>query len=602
MFLKTLAIYLLLLFSVTIINANDDLNIEEDFLQSLEEVSEIATKTKLNVDDSTSFVSVLRSDKLINLGVRNVFEALQYVPGIELSQEASGVKTVIFRASLTKGEVKFMVDGVEINNAYRASYYYYLDFPIELVSRIEVLRGAGSVLYGSGAISGVINIITKASQSTSKNSQVFVSGGTYSYAKGGTLLSVNEELYKLSVDAYYQKDDKEINSMDKRTKDYSMGLNFQSYDFTLNARIKNSIQGNDNGVLGIPDLSKDKYDNQNKAIYTNLKYDKKVSKNNRFNFSINYNEYAQIVETRYSGGDISSDYKEKSYYAKAELQNSSVQNNNLLLGIKFKHANALNTDLQGFSGKTDIVSPDSSRDTSSIYVNDNYLLTQNINISLGLRYDDYSDFGDYFSPNIGLVYRATQKLNFKIKHAHSLRAPSWTELSGLSGNTDLKAETSKNTEIGLIYKPRANNRITLNAYTSTIENYIYKHTTQYQQHGSISVLGSELEYSYLPNNNIEFDFLASYIDAKDADDETINTIANFLSTSSFIYSTNNGFIFGSTLRYKDLKGINNDIIYDQAFSYLYKTLRVNLVAKNIFDSIQESNDGRVLRINASLEF
>ena len=186
--------------------SNEDLALEDDFLQSLDEVSEIATKTKLNIDDSPSFVTVLHSDKLLKLGVNDVFEALGLVPGVQLKREKSGVPVVVFRGVSQKGEVKLMVDGVTINNSYRGSIYHYLDFPIEMVERIEVIRGAGSVLYGSGAISGVVNVITKSSNKDSKNS-VFVSGGEYDNHKGGAIVSTNIGEFNFSLDAYYQKDD-----------------------------------------------------------------------------------------------------------------------------------------------------------------------------------------------------------------------------------------------------------------------------------------------------------------------------------------------------------------------------------------------------------
>ena len=63
----------------------NELNFEEDFLKSLEEVSEIATKTKLNIDDSPSFVTVLHSNELQQLGIKNIFEALGQVPGVQLN-------------------------------------------------------------------------------------------------------------------------------------------------------------------------------------------------------------------------------------------------------------------------------------------------------------------------------------------------------------------------------------------------------------------------------------------------------------------------------------------------------------------------------------
>ncbi|MDQ7068680.1 MAG: TonB-dependent receptor plug domain-containing protein [Sulfurimonas sp.] len=226
----------------TLLLSNDIPNFEDDFLQSLEEVSEIATKSKLNIDDAPAFVTVLNHEKLRKLGIDNVQEALAQVPGVQLKREAIGVPVIIFRGVSQKGEVKLMLDGVSINNTYRGSIYHFLDFPIELVERIEVIRGAGSVLYGSGAISGVINIITKSSSSENINS-VFISGGSYNYYKGGALVASNFANIKIAIDTYYQENQKFIESTDRHLTDYSVGLKINDEHFALLAKNQKSDIG-----------------------------------------------------------------------------------------------------------------------------------------------------------------------------------------------------------------------------------------------------------------------------------------------------------------------------------------------------------------------
>jgi len=577
--------YILIPLLSTCLLSEETFNIEDDFLKSLNEISQVATKTKLNRDQTTSFVSVLQGKKLQKLGVNDVYEALRYIPGIELSKEASGVRSVIFRGSVTKGEVKFMIDGVEINNAYRASFYYFLDLPIELISRIEVLRGPGSVLYGSGAINGVINIITKSSQNSHTENELFLSGGSYGYAKGGTRLNVRKENYQIALDAYYQRDDKEIDNTDQRLNDFSVGVNIKAYDLELNARIKRSIQGNSYGVFDKKDQSKEKYDNQNKALFANLKYQKNIFKKTELKIALNYNQYAQIVDDKHpSLGDIKSDFKEKSYNAKIELLNNSIQNNQLLVGVKAKHAQVEKANLSGLS-KPNIVTPNLQRDIYSVYLNNNYLISAKTNLDIGLRYDDYSDFGDNLSPDIGVVYRATNNLSFKAKYAHAFRAPSWTELSGLKGNDTLQAEVSENTEIGMIYQHSFNLRSSFNAYVITIDDYIQKTDANYFQINSeLNLKGAELDLSYTPFYKMELNFAASYLDAQDAHEEKIPFVANFLSTNSLIYTSDYGVVFGSTFKYANSRDMTNEVIFDQSISYRYKDLNVDLLVNNLFNS------------------
>jgi len=595
----------------------NEFDVENDFLKSLNSINEVATTSKLNRDKTTSLINVLQGKKLEKLGVCNVYEALKYIPGIELTKETSGVMSVIFRGSITKGEVKFMVDGVEINNAYRASYYYFLDLPIELISRIEVLRGPYSILHGSGAISGVINIITKSNEDSHLENEIFLGTGSYNYAKGGTRVNLSDKNYKLSLDAYYQENDKEIDSTDQHLNDYSTGLYLKAYDFELNARLKNSIQGNayEIGPYSIPDNNKDKYDNKNSSTYVNLLYNSQILKNNELKISLNYSQYAQEIETTNGTIDLASEYKEESKSAKMELINKSFESNKLLVGAKVKRSSALKTDIFGHPTESNILPPNLERDILSVYFYNNYLLYKDMNVDLGLRYDDYSDFGDNTSVDMGLVYRANDDLSYKIKYAHAFRAPSWTELSNFSsGNPDLKAETSKNIEILSVYKHDANSKISLNFYYSVIEDYIQKidSTTTYTQEDELTLQGAEFDFTYTPKHNIEFDFLASYIDAENKNGQHVDEISNFLTTSSLIYSSDIGLIFGSTLRYKNLTDLNNKAIFDQSISYNYKDINIKLIVKNLFgsdivyynsSSIQPIKDAdRLVFLKTSLEF
>ncbi len=584
--------YSLLLLLPIFVLANSNLDIEDDFLRSLDDASKLATSTKLNVDKTTSLVTTLQGKELRTLGVNSVYDALEFIPGIELRKEASGVKSVIFRGSVTKGEVKFMVDGTEINNAYRASFYYYLDFPIELVSRIEVLRGSDSVLYGSGAISGVINIVTKSSQSTQNG--VFLTSGSNSYAKGGAFANISKQSYQLSFDAYYQQDDKFIDSTDQSFKDYSFGLNFKAYNFELITRLKKSTQGNSYGVFNdkdknqfTPDTDKERYNNDNISIFSTLKHTSNLSKNNKLNLWLNYSEYSQEVDALFSDNttNLASDYKESSYYAKLELTNTSVKGNKLLAGTKLKHAHTKKTDLKGLPNVSNIVSANLERDIYSVYLKNNYLLTQKTNLELGVRYDDYSDFGDNISPHFGFVYRLNEQSTFKLKHAEAFRSPSWTELYGLRGDPDLVAETSSSTEFRAIYTHNSYNRISLNLYNSKIQNYIkIDQNNNYSQDSELNLKGVELDLMHTPLHNLELNFIASYTEPQNKNGNTVDEITRFLTTTSLIYRSNYDLIFGSTLRYKNTKEMENEPILNQSVTYAYKAFDIELVVKNLFDS------------------
>ena len=592
----------LILFFLILLNlyADENLDLKNDFLNSLDEVSEIATKTKLNIDDTPSFVTVLHREKLSRLGIDNVFEALALVPGVQLKKEATGVPVVVFRGVTQKGEVKLMIDGVSINNFYRGSIYYYLDFPIEMVKRIEVIRGAGSVLYGSGAISGVINIITNSSENSPKN-KVCISGGTYNNYKAGMLVSTNINRFKISLDGYYQKHDKTIyidanqfGDSDRHLKDYSAGINITDNHFSFLGRIKKSDISNAYGVLGVLDKDKNRYANKNESIFTQLSYKNRINKENKITLLAGYNNYTQEVPTVHSTqGDIDAFYEEDSYYSEINLISTSLKNNELLLGARYETAKTKKSIWEHTSLLLPmyISDPNLSRNTTSIYMNNTYSVLPSIDISAGLRYDKYSDFGDSYSPNLGIVYRLSEQIRLKALYAHSFRAPSGVELTS---NKNLEAESSDSIEAGIVFKNNSQNALRVNFYTSRIKDMILKDSTgQYMQNSQNKFYGTELEYIYSPSSHTELNFFASYIKAKDAKGDDLSDVANILTSASLTYELGYGFTIGSLLKYvssskrsqiDSRNKMDDSLIFDHTVSYSYNSFTARFIIKDLFDA------------------
>jgi len=611
-YLLTITLLSMLLFS------NDEFNIEDDFLQSLNEVSEIATKSKLNIDDSPSFVTVLQSKKLQNLGVDTVYDALAQVPGVQLKREASGVPVVVFRGVSQKGEVKLMLDGVTINNTYRGSIYHYLDFPIEMVERIEIIRGAGSVLYGSGAMSGVINIITKSADAENKNA-VFISGGTYDTYKSGAIFSQTLGTLRLSIDAYYQTNNKNIDNTDRHSDDYSIGLKIKDEHLSIISRLKDSTVGNAYGVLLAPDSDIDKYYNENSSLFFELSYENKLTKNNSYKILAGYSQYLQTIEANIAVASIDSidlDYKENSYYAQLDFTSKTFSDNELLIGSRLETAKTITSDI---SLGDPISDPNFSRDIISVYINDIYTFSPSLDISAGLRFDDYSDFGDAFCPTLGAIYKIGKHFRIKALYSEAYRAPSWVELTS---NPLLNAETSRSYEAGIIYNNNQNSVVRLNLYSTKIDDLITK-DTQYIQTQYADFKGSEIEYIYTPNNQLELNLFASYVQANDADGEALADIANTLATASLAYEFNFGLKIGTLLKYVSSSersdvdtrdSMPSSTILDETFSYRFKDIRASLIIKDIFDqgtyyalpTTTENNDfddgGRSILVKASWEF
>jgi vitamin B12 transporter len=127
---------------------------------SLPEIVVTATRYPVAPDSVASTVTVLRGEDLRAQGVRFVGDALRQTPGTHVVQGGPfGAATSLFMRGGESDYVKVLVDGVPVNQP--GGFYDFASLTTDNVDRVEILRGPGSVLYGSDAIAGVVQIVTR---------------------------------------------------------------------------------------------------------------------------------------------------------------------------------------------------------------------------------------------------------------------------------------------------------------------------------------------------------------------------------------------------------------------------------------------------------
>ncbi len=127
----------------------------------LEKVVITATKGEKLLADVPVRTEVITSKEIEEKGATNLYEALEGTPGIRVEQQCSYCNFSVCRMQgLESGHVQILIDGQPVYSGL-ASVYGLQQVPTSNVERIEVVKGAGSALYGASAIAGVINIITK---------------------------------------------------------------------------------------------------------------------------------------------------------------------------------------------------------------------------------------------------------------------------------------------------------------------------------------------------------------------------------------------------------------------------------------------------------
>lgn len=167
-----------------------------------------ATKSPLEVGHVPASVTVLDGDELRAQGVTQLVDALRLVPGVAIVQSGSyGAQAALFVRGGEADYTKVMVDGVPVNAPGGSVDIGTLS--LDDVERIEVVRGPASVVWGSDAVTGVINVITRKRPEGLRHASgdLRARGGTYGSVDVGGSVHTSGGPFRLSLDAARHKSD-----------------------------------------------------------------------------------------------------------------------------------------------------------------------------------------------------------------------------------------------------------------------------------------------------------------------------------------------------------------------------------------------------------
>lgn len=170
-----------------------------------EEIAEIvvtATRTATPSEEVASSVTVITSGEIQRKQQATVLEVLRDVPALDVSQSGgTGRQTSVFIRGTKSSHTLVLIDGIELNNPIGIGRGVELaHMTVDNIERIEIVRGPQSTLYGSDALGGVINIITKKGKGEPSYS-FFIDGGSYKTLREIVTASGSTERLNYSVSA-----------------------------------------------------------------------------------------------------------------------------------------------------------------------------------------------------------------------------------------------------------------------------------------------------------------------------------------------------------------------------------------------------------------
>ncbi|MEW6595139.1 MAG: TonB-dependent receptor [Thermodesulfobacteriota bacterium] len=524
-----------------------------------------ATKRQTSLRKAPATATVVTSEEIRNMGARNIRDVLQMVPGLGVSINEQGVHMFEMRGIRTtlSEKILVMIDGHSINRNYVGSALAYVldDLGVEHIKQVEIIRGPGSALYGANAFVGVINIITKERDDV-ESLEMAASGGSFDTRKlhllGGASL---EELEILgSVDHWNTNGDNlridrdRISGTAASTAPGDAGTANEQTDFFLKAMYKNfSFRGqyltkHRGTLVGFNYALTDENDWQVDNFWGELGYHAALTDSLLANIKIYFDQFEQdaklelfpegyrglfpdgvlgqpLLKNRTKGSEVQFDY---------DLSTA----NHLILGIMYekneqfdvRHFTNYDTatgdpalPLQDVSA-TGNFNRDTGRELWAFYLQDEWAIRDDLDMTIGLRYDHYSDFGDTFNPRIGLVLELFPGADLKLLYGEAFRAPNFVELYNANnpvivGNPALEPEEIKTYEAGIGVDLGRTLTANVSFFYSTIDKLIAWDTStapaRYTNRGGAQVDGVELTLDGVYSKNTYWKASYSYQDPKD---------------------------------------------------------------------------------------
>jgi vitamin B12 transporter len=410
-----------------------------------QEVVVSATKTLNSIADAGgSSVTVITAEEIRQSGKPTVEEVIKGAPGIDVvSNGGLGTSTSVFLRGADAKNVLVLADGVPVNDpSLMQGQADIANLTVDNIERIEIVRGPVSVLYGSHATAGIINIITK--QGSAK--PVFTlgaEGGAY-----GTWKAYGGASGK--IDAFR----------------YSVNL----------ARLKSdgfSIVDERNPYILHPASTADNDGYSNTTLSTNLGY--QFSENVDLSTVLRFNDASADLDGSYKYTDAKelsgrvalrakTDPVTSTFYYNYSSKKRDFYNNDSVKASAYKGYvnefgwqgdvavslnNTFTAGLNYQNERIDLWTPavlDTNIDLKSVFVQDQWRIS-GFNLVAGLRRDDHKLFGGKTTWRVAPSYKFGDT-TLKCSYGTGFRAPSLYELYGPYGNTLLKPETSKGWDAG----------------------------------------------------------------------------------------------------------------------------------------------------------
>jgi iron complex outermembrane receptor protein len=520
-----------------------------------EEIVVSALKRPRTVSKSPAIMSVITARQIKQMGFRTLSDILKIVPGFDIHMDNNGEKEFLVRGVFdgNSQKVKVLIDGHSVNEpGSGGASFNFFDLVVENMKRIEIIRGPGSALYGQNAFLAVVNVITKDTEDID-GFQWTISGGRFDTQNYNVLfgkeygdLKISGFLDYFDTEGFSKKIERDIilppdsgsmapgrSQNEKEKTDLNLKLSYRNLEFhgKYMKRRKEGYAGFDD-ALSDDTLWKDTY------IFGELIY--RLALGERLNMltkayydQYNNDAFLEVRPDGYTdvstfGGILFPDgwkgltrIKYRTFGFENQLNYNVFKGNELTFGLQYEwiHQGDIHfganfhpltiidlatfaplASFQDFSSDLPFTRR-ATRQIWALYLQDEWNITDDIDLTVGVRHDQFSRFAGTTNPRFGLIWRFMEDAHLKFLFATAFRAPNFNELFLINnpstiGNPNLDPEKINTFEVGLGYNFTRHIRGNINYFFNRIRDRIVLgggSPKQFQNSGGARIMGVEAE-------------------------------------------------------------------------------------------------------------
>ena len=498
--------------------------------RQLDQVIVTANRLQQKQSSTGKMVTVINQETLQRNAGKNLSEIINY--------QAGGTNPDIYLRGSGLGNTLILLDGVPMNDPSQINNTFDLNMiSLGMVERVEILKGAQSTLWGSDAVAGVLNIITKKATNKGQHLSSLLSYGSYQTLRGNIGLNgaIGKFSYRLGYDftngkgfstAHDSTGKKDFDKDNFKQNNWQIALGYQfnkNWSLTTSHQFLKYTGSTDAGAF--QDDKDNLFDNKNTQHHIDLGY---AGTNIQWHLTQSFLKAGRIYTddsasvggfAKYSRGEYNGNTAITETYGNFNLTKKMV----LVTGLQYMQQQTSQSYLSiSAFGPFQTALGDSAKANNLSWYNSILLHDlAGFDLEAGFRINQHNIYGNNATYTFNPSYHINQQLKLFVNLSSAYKIPSLYQLYSEYGNKGLSPEKSTNYELGLAFlDKKGRSSIRLAGFKRDIQDLIVFYTnptnfaSQYINRDQQHDFGFELETHFKFSSKTDWVFNATYVDGE----------------------------------------------------------------------------------------